>query len=223
MKTKRSTISRRGLLTTGAVAAVGSAALAGTSSLFGQGPAVITARRFRGWVTRGGGTNRTTLQDASSRQWPSAGGPHGSDEPLLLQRRCSHRSAGECRRSRSGSGRRRSRPGPWTAAPCGRSRRPGRRSSRTWWRGWASPHSGARRCRNRGGRRAGSAARSRRRSCLRVGNSTVWLLLSVSSWTGRHVPVPDVSNRPVPGCRYERWHAGICQFADRRTRRIDGD
>jgi S-(hydroxymethyl)glutathione dehydrogenase / alcohol dehydrogenase len=67
MKTKRSTISRRGLLTTGAVVAAGSAALAGTSSLFGQGGAVITARRFRGWVTRGGGTNRTTLQELTLR------------------------------------------------------------------------------------------------------------------------------------------------------------
>ena len=67
MKSKRSTISRRGLLTTGAVVAAGSAALAGTSSLFGQGPAVITARRFRGWVTRGGGTNRTTLQELTLR------------------------------------------------------------------------------------------------------------------------------------------------------------
>ena len=67
MKTKRSTISRRGLLTTGAVVAAGSAALAGTSSLFGQGPAVITSRRFRGWVTRGGGTNRTTLQELTLR------------------------------------------------------------------------------------------------------------------------------------------------------------
>ena len=67
MKTKRRTISRRGLLTTGAVVAAGSAALAGTSSLFGQGPAVITARRFRGWVTRGGGTNRTTLQELTLR------------------------------------------------------------------------------------------------------------------------------------------------------------
>jgi S-(hydroxymethyl)glutathione dehydrogenase / alcohol dehydrogenase len=67
MKTKRGTISRRGLLTTGAVVVAGSAALAGTSSLFGQGPAVITARRFRGWVTRGGGTNRTTLQELTLR------------------------------------------------------------------------------------------------------------------------------------------------------------
>ena len=102
MKTKRSTISRRGLLTTGAVAAAGSAALAGTSSLFGQGPAVITARALSrmGNAGRWNESNHTPGTDASSRQWPSTGGAYGSDEPLLLQCRCSHGSAGERRRPR---------------------------------------------------------------------------------------------------------------------------
>ena len=62
MMSKRRTMSRRGLLTAGAAAVAGGAAL-GTSSMLGQAPAVITVRRFRGWVTRGGGTNRTTLQE----------------------------------------------------------------------------------------------------------------------------------------------------------------
>lgn len=65
MKSRRGTISRRGLLTATAVAA-GGAAVAG-KTLLGQAPAVVTARRFRGWVTRGGGTNRTTLQDLTLR------------------------------------------------------------------------------------------------------------------------------------------------------------
>ena len=64
MKTKKGTISRRGLLTASAVAAGGAALVA---PLLGQAPAVITTRRFRGWVTRGGGTNRTTLQEMTLR------------------------------------------------------------------------------------------------------------------------------------------------------------
>src|SRR6188508_3135618 len=64
MKTKKGTISRRGLLAT---VAAGGAALAGSASIMGQAPAVVTARRFRGWVTRGGGTNRTTLQEMTLR------------------------------------------------------------------------------------------------------------------------------------------------------------
>src|SRR4029453_12971467 len=66
MKIKKATMSRRGLLTAGAAAVAGGAAL-GTSSMLGQAPAVITVRRFRGWVTRGGGTNRTTLQELTLR------------------------------------------------------------------------------------------------------------------------------------------------------------
>jgi len=61
-------ISRRRLLQQGAAAAAGSAAIAsqGTAA-FGQAPAVVTARRFRGWVTRGGGAGRTTLQELTLR------------------------------------------------------------------------------------------------------------------------------------------------------------
>jgi len=64
MKMKKGTISRRGLLGASALAAGGAALVA---PLLGQAPAVITARRFRGWVTRGGGTNRTTLQEMTLR------------------------------------------------------------------------------------------------------------------------------------------------------------
>src|SRR5215471_17358026 len=58
---KQRTVSRRELLKSTALAAAGGA------TLLGQTPAVITARRFRAWVTRGGGTNRTTLQELTLR------------------------------------------------------------------------------------------------------------------------------------------------------------
>ncbi len=69
---RRRTVSRRRLLVHGAAAAAGAAALAAQSaSAFGQAPAVVTARRFRAWVTRGGGADRTTLQELTLR--PIAG------------------------------------------------------------------------------------------------------------------------------------------------------
>jgi S-(hydroxymethyl)glutathione dehydrogenase / alcohol dehydrogenase len=63
-------LTRRGLLKKGA--AVGGAAIAAASgdvpdTLFAQGPAVVTARRFRGWVSRGAGPGRTTLQELTLR------------------------------------------------------------------------------------------------------------------------------------------------------------
>lgn len=71
MKKEQGTISRRGLLKKTAFAATSGAALvAGGTSLgqaFGQSPVVVTKRRFRAWVTRGGGTNRTTLQELTLR------------------------------------------------------------------------------------------------------------------------------------------------------------
>jgi S-(hydroxymethyl)glutathione dehydrogenase/alcohol dehydrogenase len=68
MDTKKATISRRGLLKKGAAAAAGGAALAARPDvLFGQSAAVVTGRRFRGWVTRGGGSDRTTLQELTLR------------------------------------------------------------------------------------------------------------------------------------------------------------
>ena len=69
MDKNRTTISRRRLLKDGAVAAAGTAALAQGGPLFAQSaaPAVQTARRFRGWVSRGTGQGRTTLQDMTLR------------------------------------------------------------------------------------------------------------------------------------------------------------
>ena len=61
-------ISRRRLLAKGAAATTGGALLASTGpALQGQAPAVVTARRFRGWVSRGTGPGRTTLQELTLR------------------------------------------------------------------------------------------------------------------------------------------------------------
>src|SRR5688572_17157478 len=68
--------SRRSLLKTGlaaaGLAAVGVSAEAEASAprvsaAQSQGPAVVTARRFRGWISRGSGRGRTTLQDLTLR------------------------------------------------------------------------------------------------------------------------------------------------------------
>ena len=69
--------SRRQLLKkSAAAAAAGTAALAAQgASPAGQAPTVVTARRFRAWVTRGAGSDRTTLQELTLR--PIAG-RHGN-------------------------------------------------------------------------------------------------------------------------------------------------
>jgi S-(hydroxymethyl)glutathione dehydrogenase / alcohol dehydrogenase len=61
-------ISRRQLLRKSAAAAAGAAAIASQSaSISGQAPTVVTTRRFRAWVTRGAGPDRTTLQELTLR------------------------------------------------------------------------------------------------------------------------------------------------------------
>ena len=61
-------ISRRQLLQKSAAAAAGAAAIASQSaSTSGQAPTVVTTRRFRAWVTRGAGPDRTTLQELTLR------------------------------------------------------------------------------------------------------------------------------------------------------------
>jgi hypothetical protein len=108
MKKGHGEVSRRGLLKSTAIAAI----VAGSGSLMGQAPAVITARRFRGWVTRGGGTNRTTLQEMTLRAVSGRQIAVRADgnESLLFKRRCRTRtssgsgSASRSRRTRTGSG-----------------------------------------------------------------------------------------------------------------------
>jgi S-(hydroxymethyl)glutathione dehydrogenase / alcohol dehydrogenase len=60
--------SRRGLLKLG-IAAAGGAALSPAGSVLAQSKsaAIVTARRFRGWVSRGAGEGRTTLQELTLR------------------------------------------------------------------------------------------------------------------------------------------------------------
>ena len=68
-------LSRRGLLKKGAAAAAAGAAVAAGGGLAAQaspaaqtsGPAVITGRTFRAWVSRGTGPGRTKLQDVKLR------------------------------------------------------------------------------------------------------------------------------------------------------------
>jgi S-(hydroxymethyl)glutathione dehydrogenase/alcohol dehydrogenase len=70
---KDTRLSRRRMLTNTAAAAAGGAMLMGGAApaVAGQAPAVVTARRFRGWVSRGSGPGRTTLQELTLR--PIAG------------------------------------------------------------------------------------------------------------------------------------------------------
>jgi Zn-dependent alcohol dehydrogenase len=72
MATRKQGISRRGLLKKGAAAAAAGAALASEGGVaFGQAPAVVAARTFRAWISRGAGPGRTTLRDVRLR--PIAG------------------------------------------------------------------------------------------------------------------------------------------------------
>src|SRR5262245_5275808 len=75
MSTKKSGLTRRGLLKKGATAAAaGAASLLSaprSSAQAGQSPAVVTRRKFRAWISRGEGRGRTTLHDVTLR--PIAG------------------------------------------------------------------------------------------------------------------------------------------------------
>src|SRR5215469_10464164 len=57
-------LTRRGLLKKGAVAAASGLLTVPSGA---QSPAVITRRRFKGWISRGDGPGRTTLQDITLR------------------------------------------------------------------------------------------------------------------------------------------------------------
>lgn len=64
--TSRRRLLKSGLAAAGA-AAVGVSANRDASAAQAQGPAIVTARRFRGWISRGAGRGRTTLQDLTLR------------------------------------------------------------------------------------------------------------------------------------------------------------
>ena len=59
--------SRRRLLKTGAAAGGAALVAAGASAAPAQGPAVITRRRFKAWISRGVGRGRTTLDEVTLR------------------------------------------------------------------------------------------------------------------------------------------------------------
>jgi S-(hydroxymethyl)glutathione dehydrogenase/alcohol dehydrogenase len=58
-------LTRRGLLKKGAAAAA--SGLLSAPGVSAQSPAVITRRKFKGWISRGDGPGRTTLQDITLR------------------------------------------------------------------------------------------------------------------------------------------------------------
>jgi S-(hydroxymethyl)glutathione dehydrogenase/alcohol dehydrogenase len=66
MPDQPNSITRRRLIKRGAAAGVAVAA-GGAPAALGQGPAVITGRRFRAWIGRGLGPGRTTLQEVTLR------------------------------------------------------------------------------------------------------------------------------------------------------------
>src|SRR5579883_250149 len=66
--TKKTTgLTRRGLLKKGATAAVGLLAASPVAGQAPQGPAVVTRRKFKAWISRGDGAGRTTLQEVTLR------------------------------------------------------------------------------------------------------------------------------------------------------------
>src|SRR5262249_22428201 len=71
MANRRTDLSRRGLLKKGAMAAAtGAAGLLTpprTSASSSQTPAAMTRKRFKGWISRGDGPGRTTLQEITLR------------------------------------------------------------------------------------------------------------------------------------------------------------
>ena len=60
-------LSRRRLFKQGAAATASAAIASQSGTAFGQGPAVVTARTFRAWISRGNGRGRTTLQEIRLR------------------------------------------------------------------------------------------------------------------------------------------------------------
>jgi S-(hydroxymethyl)glutathione dehydrogenase/alcohol dehydrogenase len=70
MDTTNSTPSRRGVLKTGITAAAGGAVFAQSAaaqSRTASSPGIVAGRKFRGWVSKGTGPGRTTLQELTLR------------------------------------------------------------------------------------------------------------------------------------------------------------
>ena len=110
MSVRKAGFSRRRLLKKGAAAAAagaafavsGAAPAAASPAAQGAGPAVVTGRTFRAWVSRGTGRGRTTLQDVTLRPLP-AGWSSSAPKPRISATRTSA-SCSASRRSRRANG-----------------------------------------------------------------------------------------------------------------------
>lgn len=67
MTNKKAGLTRRGLLKKGATAAAGLLAASPLAGQSAQGPAVVTRRKFKAWISVGDGPGRTTLRDVTLR------------------------------------------------------------------------------------------------------------------------------------------------------------
>ena len=171
MKTSNGSLSRRRLFKKGAAAAASATLIAQGRSLFGQAPAVVTARTFRAWISRGTGRGRTTLQEVRLR-------PVTGRQVVVRTESCNlcYSNVGAVL-------------GIQPAPPSGGAATPvnaGLTGANTERHG---AHPGPRRRGRRRGGRPRSTARPGRRSCLRVGHAAMWLLLSLPARTRGRVPI----------------------------------
>lgn len=67
MTNTKTGLTRRGLLKKGATAAAGLLAASPITGQSAQGPAVVTRRTFKAWISRGDGPGRTTLREVALR------------------------------------------------------------------------------------------------------------------------------------------------------------
>ncbi len=203
-------VSRRRLLrnsAAAAAAAAGSVALwpgASAAAQGGRAPAVVTGRRFKAWIGRGDGTNRTTLEEVTLK--PIGGRqvvvrteatnlcysnvpPVLGIQPAAAARRGRATGVGARRAERRAPHERHGRdPGPWRR----------------------------RRRRSRGPR---GAARAGGRSRLRVGDAALRRLLPLPARPLGHVPVPERHRRRRSG---RRWRKCATARPSTRTRTSAG-
>ena len=212
---------RRDLLKAGLAAASGMAIAPHDAAIAqSNSAAVVTRQRFRGWVSRGTGTNRTTLQDLTLR-------PIGGRQVVVRTEATNlcYSNVGCVLGIQPNLG------PPSTAGP-----RPRSGHAATSGRGRSRPDriratesdgvdTGTRRRRHRRGGRPRRASRPGRRSRLRIGHAPVRRLLSVPARPRGHVSVPRPagSRRSRADRGHERRHTGVCQLTHRRARREDGD
>ena len=67
MTTKNPGLSRRRLLKQAAASAGAALAIPAAGAASGQAPGVVTARKFKAWISRGEGPGRTPMQEVTLR------------------------------------------------------------------------------------------------------------------------------------------------------------